>query len=111
MHVGDRFPVPRPDAAWLDIWDFALTYNAYDRDGGFGKAAELGNRCIQAWNKDGSLPDDLATARSALFFEQRRHRHFGDDPTGASENYIRALVQRISDLTDGWIDGPTDPLP
>lgn len=111
MRDGAAIPVPADDADWLDIWNFALTYNAYDRDGGFGGASDIGNRCAEAWRADGSLPEDLDTARAALFFEQRRYRHFGDDPTGPSEAYVRALVRRISELSGGQIDGRPDPLP
>jgi hypothetical protein len=41
------------------------------------------------------MPRDLEKLRIALFFEQRRWRHFGDVPEGADLSYISALVAQI----------------
>lgn len=118
MSRGDRsseraapITVPPADAAWPDIWRFALTYNAYDRLGGFEQAAAVGNRYADRWRTQRELPAGIDTARVALFFEQRRYRHFDSDPSGKSETYIRALVGRIDELSCGTIAGPPDPLP
>jgi hypothetical protein len=99
------------DAPWPEIWTFALSYNAYDRDGGFDGAARLGNDRAKRWATDGSLPDDLAVARAALFFEQRRYRHFDADPANGDERYVRALVHIITELSGGFVPGPADPPP
>jgi hypothetical protein len=103
--------VPAPNAPWWHVWVFALSYNAYDRRGGFESAAELGNAALSRWNVRNELPSDLDTARAALFFEQRRYHHFGDDPTGENERYVRSLVERIRDLCGGSVPGPGDPYP
>jgi hypothetical protein len=111
MSDGDRIAVPAMDTPWPEIWAFALSYNAYDRDGGFDGAARIGNDTAKQWANDGSLPEDLALARAALFFEQRRYRHFDTDPDEGGERYVRALVQVITELSGGFVPGPADPLP
>lgn len=95
--------VPPPDALWPDIWRFALSYNAYSDQRGFPEAAEVANAAARRWSADGSLPDDLSTARAALFFEQRRYHHFGWDPEGDDARYVRALLAQIGDLSDGVV--------
>jgi hypothetical protein len=100
--------VPSEDVPLRDIWRFALTYNGYDRHKNVGN---LANKCSRRWSVDNSLPPDLATARAALFYEQRRYHHFGSGPSSSEEQYIRALVGHIRDLSDGTVPGPPDPLP
>jgi hypothetical protein len=107
----DAVVVPGADAPWLPIWEFALTYDGYNRAGGFDKAGDLANRAADDWRNDGSLPPDLHAARIALFFEQRRWRHFGYDPGPDDERYIRALVATIGELSGGTVPGPPDLLP
>src|ERR1039458_4616917 len=69
--------VPGPESSWWpDINEFALTYNAYSRHGGFDHVASVGNHVRQDWEKDKSLPTDFEICRTSLFFEQRRFRHF-----------------------------------
>jgi hypothetical protein len=103
--------VPASDAPWWHVWQFALPYNAYDRHGGSDAAAELGNAVLRQWDTQRELPFDLNTARAALFFEQRRYHHFGTDPTGEDERYVRSLVERIRDLCGGSVPGLGDPYP
>jgi hypothetical protein len=86
------------------IWAFALTYDGYRRHGGFAGAADIANEALAAWREDGALPDDLTSARAALFFEQRRWRHFGDSPDPESLEYLRALVARIGELSGGRVE-------
>lgn len=110
---GDSAPiiVPDPTSDWRDIWQFALTYDAYERHGDFQTAAMIGNDAQRDWHENGELPDDLAVARAALFFEQRRWRHFGVDPSHDDADYIRALLGRIGELSGGAVSGPPDHLP
>jgi hypothetical protein len=103
--------IPSDSAPMPLIWTFALTYNAYDRHGGFEGAAEIGNASEAQWRRDGVLPADLDTARASLFFEQRRYHHFGSDPEGDAERYVRSLVRQIRDLSGATVAGPADPLP
>jgi hypothetical protein len=102
--------VPESDALWWQVWEFALSYNAYDRQG-FERAAQIGNAVLEQWKARSELPSDLDTARAALFFEQRRFHHFGTDPTAENERYVRSLVERIRDLCGGRVPGPGDPYP
>lgn len=103
--------VPASDAPWFEIWEFALSYNAYERHDGFDGAARIGNDAAEAWARDRAVPQDLARARAALFFEQRRYRHFGFDPENEDAHYVRALVDGIRELSGGQVEGPPDPLP
>jgi hypothetical protein len=104
-----KIAVPRPDADWLTIWRFALTYNGYDHHG--DRAGDMSNRARDRWEQSGVLPRTLDSARTALFFEQRRYHHFGTDPDAKSERYIRELVGRIGKLSGGSVAGPPDPSP
>lgn len=78
--------IPPADADWSVIESFALTYNGYTVWGSFEKCAEIANA-----RRNGSL----AELRTCLFFEQRRWRHFGDDPGRQEMAYIRSLVEQI----------------
>ena len=95
--------VPSRDAAWDMVWRFALTYDGYGRKGGFKPVATIGNEAREAYDKRGDLPVTLDEARCALFFEQRRWRHFGDTPSGSDETYIRTLLATIDELSAGEV--------
>jgi hypothetical protein len=103
--------VPGEEATWSEIWKFALTYNAYDRDGGFEGAAQIGDTCAERWRERRWRPSDLKVARAALFFEYRRYRHFGGDPSGPDGEYVHCLLDRIRELSGGKLAGPPDDLP
>jgi hypothetical protein len=108
----ESIPVPPEGVPFFpDINLFALTYNAYDRLGGFDPVAKLGNGVKARFVSDGTLPDDLDKLRAALFFEQRRYHHFGEGPNGPGLNYIEALVGAIRRITGGTVTGPGDPWP
>lgn len=109
--MNEMIQVPSPEASWSTIWTFALTYNAYDRYGDFDAVATIGNGARDEWSRRGCYPDVLGTARTVLFFEQRRYRHFGEDPTGADADYVRGLVAHIAALSGGAVPGPSDPWP
>jgi len=88
--------VPPGNASWTAIEAFALTLNGYeiigDTDCGifanqtkdeFGK----NEKCLQQLT--------LEQARVCLFFEQRRFRHFDEEPEGADRRYIVGLLETI----------------
>ena len=77
--------VPSTDADWHTISSFALTYPGY-KIHGFDGCAKFANE-----GHDGSI-DQL---RAALFFEQRRWRHFGDDPDDDAMEDIMTLLDGI----------------
>ena len=104
--------VPSPDAPWwLEINEFALTYNAYDRHGDIDIVATIDQQVREAWFHDATLPDDLEVCRTTLFFEQRRLRHLDAEPFGDDLLFVRAVLGRIRDLSGGRVLGPADELP
>ena len=52
----------------------------------------------------------IGTARAALFFEQRSLHWAGPDGEEPDEGYIRALADRIRELSGGIVPGGADPL-
>ena len=90
------------------IWEFALSYNAYERH---GDIADNANQVSTTYVGDGVLPDDLATLRSALFFEQRRAHHFGEYGPREAPVYVIALLDKIRELSGGSVAGPGDAWP
>lgn len=87
--------VPADNAGWYAISTFALTFDGY-------KAWESPDKCAEIANtrKHGSLSE----LRTCLFFEQRRWRHFGDNPDEDSMAYIREVVAKIRQrLLDGRV--------
>ena len=104
--------VPGPDARWwTEINEFALTYNAYNRQGDFDFVASIEERVRQAWDHDATLPNDLETCRTVLFFDQRRFRHLDAEPEGNDDRFVRAILGRIRDLSGGRVLGPADEAP
>lgn len=103
----DDVPVPQPGAPWHpDISYFALSYNGYERfDGDVG---DFANEACDRYRSDGVLPDDVHELRCMLFFEQRRHHHFGWDPEGEELEYVRAIVDKIRAIAGDTLPGPWD---
>jgi hypothetical protein len=87
--------LPEPNAEWDALQIFALTFNGYDQWGSSEKCAELSNQCLALHRKEGVLPETLKELRTCLFYEQRRWRHFGDDPDSPTLVYLRALIEAI----------------
>lgn len=63
--------VPKSDAGWHTIQEFALTFDGYGLHGSFEKCAEIANS---------RRHETIGDLRTCLFFEQRRWRHFGEAP-------------------------------
>ena len=59
---------------------------AYEHWGSLEKCAEIAN---------GRQHDTLTDLRTGLFFEQRRRRHFGEQPDEESAAYWRILIAAI----------------
>jgi hypothetical protein len=101
--------VPTKGEPWERCHEFALSYDGYAY---WDDVAELAQRSLARWVRDGSLPVSLDELRACLFYEQRRWHHFGDVPSGRSLDYgwaltdaIRALVAPAASL------GAADPAP
>ncbi len=90
--------VPGDSAAWATISQFALTFPGYEWAGSFKECADLANSARHGYeiSTDRQVPKlMLDELRACLFFEERRFRHFGAEPSGEDLLYIRALVQGI----------------
>lgn len=81
--------LPRPGAPWQELSRFALTFDGYGYSGSFERCADIANR---------RAAPSLAELHTCLFIEQRRWRHFGEDPTGEDLAYIHALGEKIRAL-------------
>jgi hypothetical protein len=75
--------IPAPESDYSGIEKFALTFNGYE----VPNCAEMANS---------RSAKSLTDLRAALFFEQRRYRHFGHPPEGDDLEYVRSLVQEIT---------------
>lgn len=81
-----RAMVPRSNATWSTIAEFALTFDGYEANGSFEKCAEIANA---------RRHETLTDLRTCLFFEQRRWRHFGEEPDDDALRYLRSIVDSI----------------
>lgn len=88
--------LPSPRASWPKIEAFALTFDAYEHWGSFEKCAEIAN------GRDHST---LTNLRTCLFFEQRRWRHFEENPNAEALAYMRGILRQIrSQLRRGELE-------
>ena len=78
--------LPRNDADWETIQRFALTFDGYSYWGSFERCAEVA---------DAQRRETLTDVRTCLFFEQRRWRHYGEEPDERAIAYIRALLEDL----------------
>ncbi|MFM7815913.1 MAG: hypothetical protein ACKPGI_02980 [Verrucomicrobiota bacterium] len=78
--------IPGPGAEWPDLAAFALTFDGYGVWDSFERCAEIANE---------RRGETLTELRTCLFFEQRRWRHFGEDPDEETMDYLRKVVDRI----------------
>ncbi len=80
--------IPGTDAGWYEISMFALQFDGYKECGSAEACAAIANA-----GRDNTLTE----LRTCLFFEQRRWRHFGEEPDEAGMVYILGLVAKIRD--------------
>jgi hypothetical protein len=110
-----QYMVPTADATQLELVEFALTFNGYDRNrGGASKVAPIAKLVHDQYFKWENFPDDLHQVRTALFWEQRLLRNNEQTSGNAwanAEPYWRALVAKIFELTGGTIQGMPDEAP
>src|ERR1700761_6268810 len=88
--------VPAVTEGWHRIGSFALTFDGYQflPDGQCGELANVGRFVCEASR---ALPPklDCSELRACLFFEQRKHRHYGKAPNDDAMVYIAALLAAI----------------
>jgi hypothetical protein len=89
---------PTPDVGDItQIWQYAITVDGYKYAKEHWKieCADLANSRLEKYNETGKWEGSFEELRCCLFFEQRRYRHFGDDPKGKDLDTILALYQAI----------------
>lgn len=87
--------VPVDTRDWMTFTKFALTFDGYSQYGNPDGCGELANRVLQEYRADGRLPNNLAELRACVFFEQRRWRHFGEEPDDETWSYLNDLLGKI----------------
>jgi hypothetical protein len=88
--------IPSDEASWTELCWFAATLDGYALVGD-DLLREVANTSGDYFARLGFLPSALGLdlLRACLFFEYRRHHHFGHAPDASSTRYIRALVRQI----------------
>lgn len=74
---------------------FAYLIDGYEIAGGFEPLAALANATSAAAGAPGLWFGDAKTLWLTLFFENRRHRHFGTLPEGEEEARLDRLCQTL----------------
>jgi hypothetical protein len=86
--------IPAPNADYYPVVsEFALTFNGYVHYP--DTCGDIANRALERYDDCGAVPDSLSELRACLFYEQRRWRHFDEDPDPEALEYIHALVEAI----------------
>ena len=85
--------LPVPYASWSIISRFALSFNGYEYWGSFDKCSEVVNKSAKIYRETEALAGSLTELRTCLFFEQRRWRHYGEQPSEQAMSYIHALIE------------------
>ena len=78
---------------WAEIENLALSFNGYDHWG--DQCGAHANEVLKIWAASNELPANLSDLRASLFYEQRRWRHFGEEPAPDAKRYINALLGKI----------------
>lgn len=95
--------VPEAGCSIDELFDFALTFDGYGKYP-FEKIGQLGNDARAAWRSSGELPQALEDLRAALFFEQRRWRHFAEASGAEDAEYLRLLLEAIHSTSGGAVE-------
>jgi hypothetical protein len=86
-----QIELPVRGDSWKEIKLFAMKINGYDIKGSFKGAADIGNKT----ELSGMNIQDLHVA---IFFEYRRHNHFGYAPDQKDMERIYTILDRMNDL-------------
>ncbi len=110
LYAPDIYPLSDPDLPgemWVppdpalehvyDIFNYALTVGGYDyarRHLGV-ECADLANQRWKQYAQDGKWQGSFEELRCCLFFEQRRWRHFDEDPDEPARQGLLALYRAL----------------
>jgi hypothetical protein len=102
-NVREMWTGPAKDEDDLhNIWHYALTVDGYE----FAKTrlgkecGDLANERLKQYQEDRKWTGTFEELRCCLFFEQRRWRHFGNDPEGQDLVAIRDLYRAVCEQRD-----------
>ena len=90
--------IPSATSDFSKIWEFALTFDGYNRIKDIGVFA---NKTASEFEVDQATVKKLSLTelRACLFYEQRRNRHslpMEDEPEGLEREYISSLLTEIT---------------
>lgn len=87
--------IPPINSDYSTIAGFALSFGGYSR---IKDIALFANKIVAVFQNDQAIISKLTLTelRACLFYEQRRYRHFGEDPEGGDREYINYLVLEIA---------------
>lgn len=87
--------LPAADATMGELSEFAHTFNGYEFAGSLEACAAIHSRVRMAYEAELLNEHELDDLRTALFFVFRADRHMGMGMDGATEAFVRALVEQI----------------
>ncbi|MBI3162434.1 MAG: hypothetical protein HYZ23_07985 [Chloroflexi bacterium] len=87
--------IPSQRASWKKIELFALTFNGYKHWGSFKKCREVAERGVKLFRENKEPTQSLTDLRTCLFFESRRWKHYGKNPSKKGMEYVHILVEAI----------------
>src|SRR5688572_11170934 len=93
MRTANEAVVPGTAASWDEIQEFALSFDGYSYWG--DSVHEVAARVRKAFDAQRPLPKTASILRTALFLEQRKWRHWGDEPDAAGMRYIHTLLNAL----------------
>lgn len=95
---SDGTTVPGAGASWTEIEQYAYGVDGYRTHG--ERLADMANASVESFERERAIDPslELDDLRACLFFEGRRHHHFGHAPGYKQSIYIRALVAAIAEL-------------
>ncbi len=85
---------PEHGAPFKDVAVLGYTYDGY-AEHGMERCAELANAALSAFYHHETLPEDVVTLRTCLFFETRRWLLYDQVPDRQARLYIHALIDTL----------------
>ena len=85
------------DPSWNDIQAIALDINGYElsQELGLGECGDFANGRSHSYVQTRKWGGNAAELWCCLFFEQRRWRHFGEEPEGEDFEMIKSLYTAL----------------